>query len=229
MGVELAVGRLLSISSGNSSALIQGRRRLELIEIKKTEPFMVAKVRVVNERARSSKQLEALMRTARDLFERCVQLDRSLPEEAHLFSLNIEEPGWLADMISTAISLPLSDRVELLMTLDPVERLRKVNAILASELDVLQLEDDIHSKVQSEVDRSQREYYLREQLKAIQNELGEGDVWLREVGDLKEKIENLASPEEVKTTVLKETDRLSQMPSMAPEVGMIPQLHRLDP
>ncbi len=221
MGVELAVGRLLSISSGNSSALIQGRRRLELIEIKKTEPFMVAKVRVVNERARSSKQLEALMRTARDLFERCVQLDRSLPEEAHLFSLNIEEPGWLADMISTAISLPLSDRVELLMTLDPVERLRKVNAILASELDVLQLEDDIHSKVQSEVDRSQREYYLREQLKAIQNELGEGDVWLREVGDLKEKIEKLGLPEEVKTTVLKETDRLSQMPSMAPEVGMI--------
>lgn len=221
LGVELAAGRLLTIADGNSSALVQGRRRLELVAITQTEPYYRAKVRVVNENAKPGKRTEALMRTARDLFEKCVQLDRSLPEEAHLFSLNIDEPGWLADMIATAISLPLNIRQGLLMLHDPVERLKEVNTILAGELDVLQLEDAIQSKVQSEVDRSQREYYLREQLKAIQNELGEGDVWTREVGDLAAKLEKLQLPDEVREAGMKEIDRLSQMPSMAPEVGMI--------
>jgi ATP-dependent Lon protease len=86
------------------------------------------------------------MRTARDLFERCVQLDRSLPDEAHLFSINIPEPGWLADMIATAISLPFKERQTLLMLPDPAERLKRINWLLAQELDVLQLEDEIQNR-----------------------------------------------------------------------------------
>ena len=221
VGVEIAVGRLLTIPDGNNSALIQGRRRLEVIDYVQEEPFFRVRARIIEENEETGRKTEALMRTTRDLFERCVQLDRSLPEEAHLFSLNIHEPGWLADMVATAISLPLPERQALLMLLDPMERLKRVNWLLAQELDVLQLEDEIQNRVQSEVDRSQREFYLREQMKAIQTELGEGDIFTREISDLHDKITGMDLPEEVKTVALKEIERLSQMPSMAPEVGII--------
>jgi ATP-dependent Lon protease len=221
IGMELAIGRLLNIPEGNSSALVQGRRRVEIVEYLQTEPYYKVKAKIIEDPINVNHKIEALMRTSRDLFEKCVQLDRSLPDEAHLFSLNINEPGWLADMIATAISLPYEDRQGLLLTLNPNERLKKINKLLAQELDVLQLEDEIHTKVQNEVDRSQREFYLREQIKAIQNELGEGDIWTREIEELKEKIAKANLPKEVETQALKEVERLSQMPSMAPEVAML--------
>ena len=221
IGTEIAVGRLLSLADGNSSALVQGRRRVELVEFTQVEPYYRARVRPIYEPVEVDRQIDALMRTARDLFERCVQLDRSLPDEAHLFSINIPEPGWLSDMIATAISLPLKERQTLLILPDPAERLKRINWLLAQELDVLQLEDEIQSRVQNEVDRSQREFYLREQMKAIQTELGEGDIWIREVAELRERIEKTEMPVEARAAALKEGDRLAQMPSMAPEVGII--------
>lgn len=220
-GVEIAVGRLLVIQDNNNSALIQGRRRLELVNLYHLDSNLWAEARVIEEPTEADRRTEALMRTARDLFEKCVQLDRSLPDEAQLFSMNITEPGWLADMIATAISLPFSDRLELLQILDPRERLKKLNWLLAQELDVLQLEDEIQTKVQGEVDRSQREYYLREQMKAIQTELGEGDVWARELSEIRKHIEEKRLPEDVKKQALKEVERLTQMPALAPEVGII--------
>lgn len=221
VGIEVAVGRLLNLQDGNSSALIQGRRRIKIVDINEDASFFWVKGKIIHEKLTTDRQTEALMRTSRDLFERCVQLDRSLPDEAHLFSINITEPGWLADMIATAISLPFGERLELVKIKDPKERLKKVNWLLAQELDVLQLEDEIQNRVQSEVDRSQREFYLREQLRAIQTELGEGDVWSRELSDLRLKIEDKKLPEEVKKQAFKEIERLTQMPSMAPEVGII--------
>jgi len=221
VGVEMAVGRLLSMPDGNNSALVQGRRRVEVVEFTQKEPYLRVKVRPVEEPTKVDRRLDALMRTSRDLFERCVQLDRSLPEESHLFSMNITEPGWLADMVATALSLPFRERQMLLLLANPTERIKRVNKLLAQELDVLQLEDEIQNKVQSEVDRSQREFYLREQMKAIQTELGEGDIWTREIGEIKEKINKTPLPEEAHNAALKEIERLSQMPSMAPEVGII--------
>ncbi len=221
IGVEIAVGRLLSMPDDSNSALIQGRRRIEVVEFTQLEPYMRVKAHPIYEVKKVNKQVDATMRTAVDLFQKCVQLDRSLPEEAYLYALNIEEPGWLADMIVTAIAPVFSERVELLQTLNPLERLRKVIRILAQEADVLELEDQIHSRAQSEVDRSQREYFLREQLKAIQTELGEGDMWQREVLELRTKVEAVSLPEEVQSRVLKEVDRLGQMPAMSPEVGII--------
>jgi ATP-dependent Lon protease len=221
IGVEVAIGRLLSLADGNSSALVQGRRRVELVEFTQTEPYYRARVRPIYEPTEIDRQTDALMRTSRDLFERCVQLDRSLPDEAHLFSVNIPEPGWLADMIATAISLPFKERQTLLLLPDPSERLKRINWLLAQELDVLQLEDEIQSRVQNEVDRSQREFYLREQMKAIQTELGEGDIWIREVAELRERIEKKEMSVDARSAALKEVDRLAQMPAMAPEVGII--------
>lgn len=221
VGVELAVGRLLNMPDGNNSALAQGRRRVEVVEFTQTEPYYKVRARIIDETVHVTRHVDALMRTTRDLFQKCVQLDRSLPDEAHLFSLNISEPGWLADMVATAISLPLKERQALLLLPEPRERLKRINRLLAQELDVLQLEDEIHSKVQNEVDRSQREFYLREQMKAIQTELGEGDIWTRELNELKAKVESSEIPDEARTTALKEIERLVQMPPMAPEVGII--------
>lgn len=181
IGVEMAVGRLLNMPDGSSSALVQGRRRVELVEIVQKDPFLVAKVRPVDEHTLADRETEATMRTALELFEKCVQLNRTLPEETYLYALNIEEPGWLADMIVTAIAPPLEKRLELLETLESNERLNKVVKLLAQEADVLELEDEIHSRAQGEVDRTQREFYLREQMKVIQTELGEGDPWTRAV------------------------------------------------
>ena len=221
IGVEMAVGRLLSMPDGSRSALVQGRKRVEIVEFIHTKPYLKVRARVVNEPQVADRQTQALMRSALSLFERCVQLDRSIPEEAHLFALNISEPGWLSDMISTSLSLTYESKLRLLLILDPKARLGLLNNILAQEVDVLELEDEIHSRVQNEVDKSQREFYLREQMKQIQTELGEGDVFSRDASDLKKKVEAANLPEEAKKVALKELERLNQMPPMSPEVGMI--------
>ena len=221
VGVEMAVGRLLAMPDGSHSALVQGRRRVEIVEFIRTTPYLMVRARVVSEPQTADRQTSALMRSALDLFDRCVELDRTIPEEAHLFAMNISEPGWLADMLATSLALNYEAKQSLLMLLDVRGRLQALNKILAQEVDVLELEDEIHSRVQSEVDKSQREFYLREQMKQIQNELGEGDIFTRDATDLKTKVEAANLPAEAKMVALKELDRLNQMPPMAPEVGII--------
>ncbi|MFM8319816.1 MAG: endopeptidase La [Chloroflexota bacterium] len=221
IGVEMAVGRLLSMPDNSSSALVQGRRRLELVEFTQVEPFLVARARPIDERVDVDRRTDATMRTALEMFHKCVQLDRSLPEEAYLYALNIDDPGWLSDMIATAVAPPLPARLDLLGMLNPLERLKAVIQLLAKEADVLELEDEIHSRAQSEVDRTQREFYLREQMKVIQSELGEGDPWAREVYELQTRVESAGLPDEARVRALKEVERLTQMPPMSPEVGII--------
>ena len=221
VGVEMAVGRLLSMPDNSSSALVQGRRRVEVVEFIQERPFLIVRARPVYEASEVDRHVDATMRTALEMFHKCVQLDRSLPEEAYLYALNIEDPGWLADMIVTAIAPPVQARQDLLCVIDPLERLTQVINLLAKEADVLELEDEIHNRAQSEVDRSQREFYLREQMKAIQTELGETDPWSREIYELQTRVESAGLPEEVQVRALKEVERLGQMPPMSPEVGII--------
>jgi ATP-dependent Lon protease len=182
---------------------------------------MIVEAQPVSEDFRITRKMTALMRTSRNLFEQCVGLNDSLPEEAHLFSININDPSWLADMIATSLSLPIEVRKELLVLTQPADRLNRVNQILAEELDVLELEDEIQSQVQTEVDRSHREYYLREQMKAIQTELGEEDIWSQEILNLGERIDKRNLPENVATQAIRELQRLQQIPPMTPEVGII--------
>jgi len=225
IGVEMAVGRLIDMPDGSNSALVQGRRRVAIVEFTQIEPYLRVRARPLYEvqpsTPKADRQVVATIRTALELFQKCVQLDRSLPEEAYLYAMNIEEPGWLADMIVAAISPDLDDRQALLEMLNPLERLKKVVKLLAQEVDVLELEDEIHTRAQSEVDRNQREVYLREQMKAIQTELGEGDLWSREIYELRLRVESASLPEEVQVRALKEVERLGQMPPMSPEVGII--------
>jgi ATP-dependent Lon protease len=221
IGVEMAVGRLLSMPDGSSSALVQGRRRVEIVEFIRVKPYIKVRARVLFEPNTADRQTQATMRSVLDLFDRCVHLDRSIPEEAHLFAMNISEPGWLADMVATSLSLNFEEKQTLLLMTDPRARLQHINKVLAEEVDVLELEDEIHSRVQNEVDKSQREFYLREQMKQIQTELGEGDIFTKDAGELKDRIAKAELPEEARNVAMKELERLNQMPPMAPEVGII--------
>ena len=221
VGMELAVGRLLNMQGGNHSALVQGRRRVEIVNILETEPYLIVEARPLQDEYRMTRQITALMRTARSLFERCVDLNESIPDEAQLFSMNINDPSWLADMIITSLSLDNDLRKELMVLSHPADRLQRVNKILAEELDVLELEDEIQAQVQTEVNRSHREFYLREQMKAIQTELGEGDIWTEEILELRKLIKEKDMPDEVRLQAGRELERLQQMPPMAPEVGII--------
>jgi ATP-dependent Lon protease len=221
VGTEVAVGRMLRMPDGSTSVMSQGRRRVQIIEYLQTEPYFLVRARPIYEPTDRPRQTEALMRAVLDLFERCTQLNRAIPEEAYVFAMNIEEPGWLADFVASTIDIPVEERQQLLEIFNPTERLQRVSVLLGKELDVLELEDQIHSQVQSEVDRNQREMYLREQMRAIQGELGENDPWASEVNELREKIAAAQMPKDVFDKATKETDRLAQMPAMAPEVGII--------
>jgi ATP-dependent Lon protease len=221
IGCETAVGRVLHLPEGATTVLAQGRRRVQIVEYLPGESFLRARARPIVENAERTRETEALMRAVLALFEKVVQLNRSLPEDAYIFALNVEDPGWLADLIVSALGASVPDRQRMLETFDVELRLQRLSVMLGRELDVLELENRIHSKVQSEVDRSQREYYLREQMKAIQTELGEQDSWSQELSEVRDAILKAGMPEDVRAKALKELERLGQMPAMAPEVAIV--------
>ncbi len=221
VGTEIAVGRLMYLPDGSISIMAQGRRRVEVLDYYMEEGALKARVRPIVEQNPQTTEAAALMRAVLTLFERCTQLDRNIPEEVDIFAVNIEEPGLLADLVVSSLEIPLSDRQMILETFDPVQRLQQTSILLGRELDVLELEDEIHARVQSEMDRTQREHYLREQIKAIQSELGEGDFWAQELEELRTRIEHLNLPDEAAARAHKEIQRLSQMAPMSPEVAVI--------
>ena len=221
IGVEVALGRMLRMPDATLSILVQGRRRVEIVGYEQTEPYFRVRARPIAETSEPSPELEARMRAVLALFEKCVQLNRNIPEDAYIFAMNIQDPGWLADMVAATLDISTAQRQELLEVFDPAERLLRVSILLAKELDVLELEDKIHDRVQQAVDKSQREMFLREQMRVIQSELGETDVFQQELAELRERIENTPMPEMVREKATRELNRLAGMPPMAPEVGII--------
>ncbi|MDX1412552.1 MAG: endopeptidase La [Candidatus Promineifilaceae bacterium] len=221
IGTEITTGRILRLPDETTSVLAQGRRRIELVEFTQLYPYIRVRARVIDEPSDWHDNTEALMRAVLTLFEKVVALNRNIPDDAYTYALNMNQPGWLADFVTSALLLPLQTRQEMLELFEPTERLQKISLILAKELNVLELEDEIHSQVQQEVDRSQREYFLREQMRVIQGELGEMDVFTQELEELEAAIEQKNLPAEVKARTDREIKRLSAMPPMSPEVGII--------
>jgi len=221
MGCEITVARSLRLPDGSTSIIVQGLNRVRILDYTQEVPYLIALVEPVPEPREESPLGEALMRAVLTMFEKAVQLNQSLPEEAFIYAMNIEEPNQLADLIAQMLDLDVEQRQDVLETLEPIERLQKISALLARELDVLELEDKIHSQVQEEMDKNQREYFLREQLRAIHKELGETDALTRDVARMGEELENTELPEHVKERVKEELSRLEMMPPMAPEVGII--------
>ena len=221
VGVEGSIDRLLKMPDGSTSILVRGQRRLRLLEYTQQTPFMRVRVETVHEEVERTLALEALVRAVLALFEKCVKLSRTLPEEAYITAMNIDEPGWLADFILSSLEPSVPARQDILEAFNVEERLQKISILLSKELNILELETHIHNQVQQEVDKTQREYFLREQLKAIQRELGETDPTIQEHEELREKILTSGMPEEVKTRANKELERLNALPPMAPDGGVI--------
>ena len=221
VGTEMTIARMWHLPDGTTNIWGRGTRRVEILDFVHVDPYIKVRVRDIVEPSEKTLSSQALMRAVLALFEKCVQLDRNLPEDAFVIAMNIDEPGWLADLVASALNIDIEKRQEVLETIQPAMRLQRLSILLAQELDVLELEDRIHAQVQEEVDKSQREYFLRQQMKAIQTELGEIEGQLQEVGELKEKIAAAEMPEEVREKAEKELDRLSSMPIASPEVSVI--------
>ncbi|HLI09895.1 MAG TPA: endopeptidase La [Ktedonobacteraceae bacterium] len=220
-GVECTIDRLLKMPDGTTTLLLHGQRRLRRITYTQQTPFMRVQAGPVQEEAERTPALEAMMRAALALFEKCAKLNANLPEEAYITAMNIDEPGWLADFIVSTLEIPAAVRQEMLEVFNVEKRLQKVSILLSKELDILEIESRIHSQVQQEVDKTQREYFLREQLKAIQRELSEGDPAMRENEELRARIEASGMSGEVKARAYKELERLNTLSSMTPDSGIL--------
>ena len=221
IGTLVIVGRMLRLPDGSTNILVQGHQRVELLEIVEDEPFPRVRVRRLAEDTEKTLSIEAFMRAALALFEKCVHLNRNVPDDAYVAAMNIDEPGWLADMIASVMDFNVEQRQQILEAIDPEDRLQRLSIALGQELDVLELESKIQNKVQEEVDKGQREYFLREQMRIIQGELGELDSQIAEINELREKLNQIDLPDEVRAKANKELSRLSMMPPAAPEVGII--------
>ena len=221
LGTEITIGKALKMPDNSTSVLAQGRRRVEIVEFTQWDPYIRVRAKVIYEPLEWDRNTEALMRAVLTLFEKTVLLNRNMPEDAYTFAINIDEPGWLADFVASTLSIPIEMRQDVLETFNPGERLQKVSLLLAKELEVLELEDQIHSRVQQEMDRSQREHFLREQMRVIQGELGETDLFTQEITEVREMAAAKTLPDAVRAKMDKEIARLGAMPPMSPEVGII--------
>ncbi len=220
-GVEIALGRILRMPDDSFSALAQGRRRVEIVEFTQARPYLVAKARPLEELNPNTRKASATMQAVLNLFKRAIELNDNIPEEVLLYALNANNPGWLSDLIASTLTLPTEERQRLLEMLDVEQRLDHVAELLDQELNVLELKDEITSQIHQEMDRTQREIYLREQMRIIQSELDEEDVFQQEINEVREEILQANLPPEVNEKATKELSRLAMMPPMSPEVGIV--------
>jgi ATP-dependent Lon protease len=219
IGTVTVIHKAVKQADGSLRLIVQGLGRFRLLEVLEREPFLRARVEAIEEATPTSDlELEALVRSVRSLFEKVVSLSPGLPDELITVVANADTPGELADLIAATLpTLGNELKQDLLETIDVRLRLQKLAAALAKEADVLELGSKIQSEVQSEVSKTQREYYLREQLKAIQKELGESDDRTQEIETLRQKIDAAGMTEEAHKEAMRELDRLAKMPPAAAE------------
>jgi len=201
VGTATHIHKMFKLPDGSLRLIVQGLARLKLDEVVATQPYLRARVSAATEDTNDADRLEidALARNIKTNFQQVVSLSPLLSDDLQTLAMNITEPGRLADFIASSLStISTAVKQEVLETLDIRARMDNLNRILIKELEVLELGSKIQSQVQSEVGKNQREYFLREQMKAIQKELGEGDDQTKEIEELQEKIEAVGMPDPVK-------------------------------
>jgi ATP-dependent Lon protease len=221
VGTLAKIAQVAQLQDGTVRAIVQGQQRLRLLGFESVEPSITARVELLTDESPTGVEVQALVRSVQGQIEQYVQSGAPVPPEAAVAARNITEPGLLADMVAYSPDMSTEQRQQMLETIDVVARLKLVSSFLAHQIEILELKGKIQSEVKSEMDKTQREYILREQLKAIQRELGEDDPQQAEVNELREKVESSGMPEEVKARAVKEIDRMSRIPSASPEVGVI--------
>jgi ATP-dependent Lon protease len=220
-GVVGTVARMLKVPDGSLRILVQGGQRVHLDEWVAEQPYLVARISDAPDVVREGAELIALMRNVQQTFSHIIEEVPYLPEELKLAVANLEDPSALTHLIAGSLRIKTEDKQALLEERDVARRLRRLSEILAQELEVAAMGARIQSQVQSELDRSQREYLLRQQLKAIQEELGERDPAEAEVEELREQLAELTLPEEVRKVADRELSRLEKLPQAAAEHGVI--------
>ncbi len=213
MGTVGMIMRMLKLPDGRVKILIQGLSKVRVINFSQTEPFILADIERLSELKveEITIEIEALMRSVKELLDKAVSLGKTILPDVMVIIENIDDPGRLADLIASNLGLKTEQAQEVLEILDPVQRLKKVSEILTRETELLAVQQKIQTEARTEIDKVQREYFLREQLKAIQKELGEMDERAEEIEDFRKKIEEAKMPERVQKEAEKQLKRLQKM------------------
>jgi|YNPNPStandDraft_1061719.scaffolds.fasta_scaffold05644_8 ATP-dependent Lon protease len=217
IGIGAVIHKMLKMPDGTLRLLAQGISRMRILEYVQREPYLRAKVEQLDDRVEEGDEVQALTANIKGLFKRLLEMSPHLPSELGVIALNVEHPGNLADLVAANLNVKMEDKQEILETIEVKGRLEKVLRLLNREIQILELGSKIQSEVKGQMDKIQREYYLREQLKAIQRELGEVDERTAEIQELREKIDQAKLPEEARNVALRELDRLAKMPPAAAE------------
>jgi ATP-dependent Lon protease len=217
IGCLATIVKMVKLPEDHMSVLVQSQSRVHIGDYTQTSPYMKAKIAVIPEEFEKDVVTEALMLSIKNLFQRAVELSPHIPSEVGVMVMNMEDPRILADLIASNFNISVPEKQEILELIDVKQRLEKVTTILNKELQVLELGSKIQGELKKEMDKTQREYYLREQLKTIQRELGEEDERTVEVNELKEKVEKAQMPQDVYQMAQKELDRIAKMPPSAAE------------
>jgi ATP-dependent Lon protease len=221
VGVVGVVARMVKVPDGSLRILVQATQRVRLGDYVTERPYLVARIEELPDVVKASPELEALTRNVQRTFSEIVEQIPYLPEELQMAVANIDDPSQLSHLITGALRIGTKEKQQLLEETDVAKRLRHLSGILARELEVVQLGTQIQTQVQSEVDKGQREFFLRQQLKAIQDELGEEDEQQAEVAELQEKIDAAGLPEGARKAADRELGRLAKLPPAAAEHGVI--------
>jgi ATP-dependent Lon protease len=221
VGVAGVIARMLKMPDGTLRILVQAGQRVRIDEFVGEEPYLIARIHEEPDIVEPTPELEALTRHIQATFSSIIEGVPYLPEELQVAVANVDDPEALGNMIAGSLRIKTEEKQELLEEREVSERLRKLSSILARELEVMELGSKIQSEVQSEMDKTQREYFLREQLKAIQRELGEEDETQAEVNELRAQMDEAELPDEVRKQADRELSRLERLPTAAAEYGVI--------
>jgi ATP-dependent Lon protease len=211
IGTTALITKMIRMPDGTLRVIVQGLSRFKVESVLQTAPYYVAKVQIIDEPDEKTLEVEALVMNAKKLFKKLSEMASYLSSDLASVIINMESAGKLADLIASSLKISTEEKQEVLESVILKERLEKVNVLLNKEINILEIGNKIQTQVKGEIDKTQREYYLREQMKAIQKELGEGDERGLEVEEFREKIEKAKMPAEVKKIAEKELKRLSKM------------------
>lgn len=209
VGTLVSILRMMRSPEGNIQLILRGLARVRIEEWTQTDPYLKARYSLIDETVEQTIEVQALVNSAKELFRQMAQLSPQIPEEAVSLVASINNPAHIADLLVTALNISMEERQRFLEMTDPVQRLRELIPLLSREVQVLELTQKIQEKARQELDKAQREFILRQQLREIQKELGETPE--AEIEELRQKIEEVGMPEEVKEVALRELDRLSKM------------------
>jgi len=216
-----SIVQLLRLPDGTVKVLVEGKSRAVIKEFKSLEPFHMVRVELVTEEVDNSLEVQALVRSVKNTFESYVKLNKRIPPEILMRTSSIENPSELSDIIVAQLNLKLEDKQKILEIFDPVKRLEHILSVMTGEIEILEVERKIRNRVKKQMEKSQKEYYLNEQMQAIQKELGEKDEFQQEIAELEARLRKKMMPQEAKDKVKKEIKKLKMMSPMSAEATVV--------